>query len=210
MTQVQVSGTEGYAEEAEELFKLYEAIPAADAHRAVLHLIPAAPSSVLDIGSGTGRDAAWFAAQGHRVVAVEPTDALRLPSMALHPSPLIEWLDDSLPDLAMLQGRGESFDVVMLTAVWMHLDAQQRRQAMPNIASLVQEGGTMIMLIRHGPVPPGRRMFEVSAEETIELARMQDLHPVLNMRVESTQEANRVAGITWTSLAFVKAKESAA
>ena len=210
MTSVQVSGTEGYADEAEELFKLYEAIPAADAHRAVLHLIPAAPSSVLDIGSGTGRDAAWFAAQGHRVVAVEPTDALRLPSMALHPSPLIEWLDDSLPDLAMLQGRGESFDVVMLTAVWMHLDAQQRRQAMPNIASLVQEGGTMIMLIRHGPVPPGRRMFEVSAEETIELARMQDLHPVLNMRVESTQEANRVAGITWTSLAFVKAKESAA
>ena len=82
-----ISGTEGYAEEAEELFKLYESIPFADAHRAVLHLIPAAPGRVLDIGSGTGRDAAWFAAQGHRVVAVEPTDAMRMPAMALHPSP---------------------------------------------------------------------------------------------------------------------------
>jgi hypothetical protein len=37
----------------------------------------------------------------------------------LHPSPQIEWLDDSLPDLVGLTRRGENFDVVMLTAVWM-------------------------------------------------------------------------------------------
>src|SRR5712664_1649933 len=114
-----VSGTEGYADEAAELFRHYESFPAADAHRAVLHLIPTAPGSILDIGSGTGRDAAWFAAMGHRVVAVEPTDAMRLPAMRLHPSPLIEWLDDSLPDLALLLTRGERFDAVMLSAVWM-------------------------------------------------------------------------------------------
>ena len=75
---VQVSGTEGYAEEARELFKQYESVHASEAHRAVLHLIPPVPGSILDIGSGTGRDAAWFAAQGHRVVAVEPTDAMRI------------------------------------------------------------------------------------------------------------------------------------
>ena len=210
MTSVQVSGTEGYAEEAEELFKLYESFPAADAHRAVLHLIPTAPGNILDIGSGTGRDAAWFAAQGHRVVAVEPTDAMRIPATALHPSPRIEWLDDSLPDLALLLARGEKFDAVMLTAVWMHLDAEQRRRAMPNLASLVRQGGAVIMQIRHGPVPVGRRMFEVSPEETIELAQTQGLHPVLNLRTESNQEANRIAGISWTNLAFIKAKESAA
>src|SRR5450755_4779746 len=122
VTSVQVSGTEGYADEAEDLFKRYEGIPAADAHRAARHLIPAAPCRVLDIGAGTGRDAAWFASQGHRVVAVEPTDALRIPAMALHPSPDIDWLDDSLPSLAVLRARGAKFDLVMLTAVWMHLD----------------------------------------------------------------------------------------
>ena len=210
MTSAQVSGTEGYADEAEELFKLYENFPAADAHRPVLHLIPTEPSRILDIGSGTGRDAAWFASMGHRVVAVEPIDAMRIPAMALHPSPQIEWLDDSLPDLALLLARGEKFDVVMLTAVWMHLDAQQRRRAMPNLASLVRQGGAVIMQIRHGPVPVGRRMFEVSPEETIELAQTQDLHPVLNLRTESRQEQNRIAGITWTNLAFVKGKEPAA
>ena len=206
MTSVQVSGTEGYADEAEALFRLYESIPFADAHRAVLHLIPATPGNVLDIGSGTGRDAAWFASQGHRVVAVEPTDAMRIPAMALHPSPRIEWLNDSLPDLALLRSRGERFDVVMLSAVWMHLDEAQRRRAMPNLAALVRAGGVVIMKIRHGPVPVGRRMFEISPEETIELARMQGLHPVLNVRIESRQEQNRVAGITWTNLAFVKTR----
>ena len=210
MTSAQVSGTQGYADEAEELFRRYESIPAAVAHRAVLHLIPTAPSSVLDIGSGTGRDAAWFAASGHRVLAVEPTAALRLPAQTLHPSPLIEWLDDSLPDLALVRAGGNRFDIVMLTAVWMHLDPQQRQRAMPNLASLLSESGVMIMKIRHGPVPPGRRMFEIPAEETIELARMHGLHPVLNRRAESSQQANRAAGVDWTSLAFAKAKPGAA
>jgi SAM-dependent methyltransferase len=208
MTSVQVSGTEGYAEEAEELFKLYESFSAADAHRTVLHLIPTAPSRVLDIGSGTGRDAAWFASLGHRVVAVEPTDAMRIPAMALHPSPAIEWLNDSLPDLALLLARAEKFDLVMLSAVWMHLDEAQRQRAMPNLAALVRTEGAVIMKLRHGPVPAGRRMFEVSSEETIELAQTQGLRLVLNMRSESTQEANRLAGITWTNLAFVKGKGS--
>lgn len=205
MTPTLVSGTEGYAEQVAELFELYERISAPESHRAVRHLIPTAPSLILDIGSGTGRDAAWFASMGHHVVAVEPTDAMRLPAMALHPSPAIEWLDDSLPDLALLLARGEKFDVVMLSAVWMHLDQGQRRQAMPHLAALVRPGGAVIMTIRHGPVPAGRRMFEVSPEETIELAQTQGLDPVLNVRTQSSQESNRLAGVTWTSLAFVKA-----
>lgn len=207
MTSALVSGTEGYAEEADELFRHYESIPVAHMHRFVLHLIPTAPCRVLDIGSGTGRDAAWFAACGHRVTAAEPSEAMRSRAMLLHRSPGIEWLDDGLPALAVLCGRGEQFDLVMLTAVWMHLDEGQRRQAMPHLASLVRSGGTVIMTLRHGQVPAGRRMFEVSATETIELAQAQDLHPVLNLRTESGLAQNRAAGITWTSLAFVKATQ---
>ena len=208
MTSIQVSGTEGYADEACELFRRYEAIPAADAHRTVRHLIPTRPGSVLDIGSGTGRDAAWFAGQGHRVLAVEPTQAMRVPAMALHPSPAIEWLDDSLPELARVKCRGEMFDLVMLTAVWMHLDQDQRRRAMPNLACLIRPGGTMIMKVRHGPVPRGRRMFEIAVEETIELARMHALKSVLNLRTASEQKQNRLKGVSWTSLAFEKATEA--
>ena len=101
---VPVSGTEGYAEEAEALVERYESLSFAENHKLVLHLIPTAACRVLDIGARTGRDAAGFAALGHRVVAVEPTAEMRTRAMALHPSPRIEWLDDSLPELVPLHG----------------------------------------------------------------------------------------------------------
>ncbi|MGV7212007.1 class I SAM-dependent methyltransferase [Bradyrhizobium sp. UFLA05-112] len=200
-----VSGTEGYAQETSELFARYETIPPADVHRAVLHLLPKTPSRVADIGSGSGRDAAWFAEMGHRVVAVEPTDALRVGAIARHSRPAIEWVNDSLPDLSDLRSRNETFDLVMLTAVWMHLDENQRGRAMPNVASLTATGGLVIMKLRHGPIPPGRRMFEVSPEETIELAGPYGLRSVLNVRSDSVQAANRSAGVRWSTIALAKA-----
>lgn len=198
---ISVSGTEGYAEEAESLIRQYESFSFADVHGAELHLIPPAPCRALDVGSGTGRDAAALAAMGHSVLAVEPTGAFRLRAASLHPSPHIEWLDDSLPDLVRVRERGERFDLVMLTAVWMHLDEEQRRRAMPRVASLTGAGAVMIMSLRHGPVPRGRRMFAVSAEETIELAKGQNLEPLLCYR---RPPLLATGAVTWTHLAFAK------
>ena len=200
-----VSGTEGYAEEADALVGQYESISFAEAHRHVLHLIPSAPCRVLDIGAGTGRDAAAFAAMGHAVVAVEPTAELRARAAALHPSPRIEWLDDGLPDLARLAGW--NFDVVMLTAVWMHLDEGQRRRAMPRVARLMRGGGVAVFSLRHGPVPPGRRMFDVSAEETAGLAAAAALG--LALRLDDRADTLGRPGVRWIRLAFSKATEAA-
>jgi SAM-dependent methyltransferase len=199
-----IPGIDGYAGEAEELLRRYEAMPFADLHRHNLHLIPKAPARVLDIGAGTGRDAAAFASLGHQVVAAEPTDALREGARLLHPSAAIEWVDDGLPNLVRVRARNEMFDLVMMTGVWMHLDADERRRAMPNVASLMRPGGVLIMSLRHGPVPAGRRMFEVTGQETIGLAEQAGLRLVQNMRAASIGEHNRRAGVTWTHLAFVK------
>jgi protein-L-isoaspartate O-methyltransferase len=201
MRLARISGTENYADEAAELFNRYESISFADAHAPVLHLIPPAPCRALDIGAGTGRDAAALVALGHSVVAVEPTEELRRGAMLLHPSPMIEWLDDSLPDLAAVRAREVEFDLVMLTAVWMHLDEAQRQLAMPNVSALMRQNGIMIMSLRHGPVPPGRRMFEVSAEETIALAHRSGLSCTLNREAESSL---RQPGVSWTRLTFQK------
>jgi SAM-dependent methyltransferase len=195
-----VGGAEGYAEEAAALLHQYESISFSVVHQAVLHLIPPSPCHVLDIGSGTGRDAAGFAALGHQVVAVEPTGALREQAKILHPSPRIEWLDDSLPELAQVRARREVFDVVMLTAVWMHLDERQRFQAMPNVASLVRPGGVMVMSLRYGPVPQGRRMFAVPADETVLSAEASGLRLVLQR--ESLDAVLARPGVSWARLAF--------
>jgi SAM-dependent methyltransferase len=195
-------GTEGYAEHAAELAKRFEAVSFAEKHAAVMHLLPSVPSTVLDVGAGTGADAAWFASKGHRVVAVEPTDALRLASLELHGAHPFEWIDDSLPDLARLRARDERFDVIMLTAVWMHLDELERRRAMPRLASLLAPSGVLVMSIRHGPAPSERRIFDVSDEETVSLASECSLKKVLALRTASVQAANRLAGVTWSRLAF--------
>jgi SAM-dependent methyltransferase len=197
-------GTDGYASEADELFSRYESLAPEDVHRAVLHLMPSTPARVLDIGAGTGRDAAWFAAQGHRVVAVEPTDAMRLRAMALHTSPRITWIDDGLPELAVLRSRRERFELIMMTAVFMHLDAGERARAMPNIASLLVSAGTLIMRLRHGPVPTGRRMFEIDAGEIVALTAPLGLRLAFDHRGGPVSAQNLAAGVTWTTLAFVK------
>jgi SAM-dependent methyltransferase len=196
--------TQGYAEQAEVLIPQYEAIPFVKRHEAELHLLPTAPSRILDIGAGTGVDAAWFAEQGHSVVAVEPTAEFRTAAMRLHPSPLIEWLDDVLPGLDVVLSRGEQFDVVMLSAVWMHLDEAERRAGMPRLASLLAPGGLMLLSLRHGPIPAGRRMFDVSGEETMALAGQHGLKTVLNTETGSLQAGNAAAGVTWTRLGFRK------
>jgi SAM-dependent methyltransferase len=188
----------GYAQEAPDLLRRYESIATADALRAVIHLIPSHPCDLLDIGAGTGRDAAAFAALGHRVVAVEPTDEMRLGAQRLHPSPRIEWIADGLPELAAVRGR--RFDVVTLTAVWMHLDEEQRGRAMAVVCALLRPGGAMTLSQRHGPIPQGRRMFDVSAEETIGLAAKEGLACVHC----SLEKSRRQAGVTWTWLGFRK------
>ena len=197
-----VSGTEGYSREADVLAVQYESISFADTHGAYLHLIPGSPSRVLDIGAGTGRDAAALAEKGHQVVAAEPTPEMRAHAMRLHPSPRIEWTDDALPDLAGLTGRGARFDLVMMTAVWMHLDLEQRQLAMPNVARVMRPGATLIMSLRHGPVPQGRRMFAVTGDETIRLAASAGLSPIMQLDNQPGGFGRR--DVSWTKLAFRK------
>ena len=43
----------------------YEDLPFEEVHASVLDLLPDAGACVLDMGAGTGRDAAWFAANGY-------------------------------------------------------------------------------------------------------------------------------------------------
>lgn len=197
-----VSGTEGYAQQAEALIERWRTLSFADRHRPILDWIPQTPSRIVDIGAGIGTDAAALAAMGHTVLAVEPVDALRNAARELHMSARIEWLDDSLPDLAVLKAKRATFDAVMLTAVWMHLDARQRQRAMPRVASLLRDGGVLIMSLRHGPVPTGRRMFDVTPDETNRLANEHGLRLVRELHTSSVQQANRDGGVTWTRLAF--------
>ena len=139
-----------------------------------------------------------YAARGHAVTAVEPVAEMRAHGKRLHPQAGIAWIDDGLPDLVRVAGE---FDLVMLTAVWMHLDAAERRRGMARLAGLTAPGSHIVLSLRHGPVPPGRRMFDVSAAETVALAAPHGLLPAF----EAARASLYKADVHWTQLVLRRA-----
>lgn len=191
--------TDVYGTHARRLAAQYETITFEETHRDVLHLMPVEPRRVLDVGAGSGRDAAALAARGHAVVAVEPTAEMRQEGQRIHAGSDITWIDDGLPELAVIRGRAGTFDLIMLTAVWMHLDVDERVRAMGHLGDLLVGEGRIIMSLRHGPIPDGRLLFEVTAAETAELAASVGLDLVHSSQREDMLGRDEV---TWSFLAF--------
>src|SRR3954462_10937019 len=163
--------TGSYDAHAPDLVRRYEAVDPAALHSWLKGLLPDAPGTVLDIGAGSGRDAAWFSAQGNDVIAVEPSNGMRSEGQRLHPNPRIRWIDDQLPDLSILGPMAIGFDLVMFSAVWQHVPPSQRERAFRKIAALVRSGGLLAITLRNGPSPPGSEMYPVSLDEIERLAR---------------------------------------
>jgi len=108
----------GYEDAANlDFIQRVEGISPVDLLAPVFEHFPQHPSKVLDVGAGTGRDAAWIASLSHTVVAVEPVDGLRNAGIAKHRSPNISWVKDTLPELSETIALGETFDVILLCAV---------------------------------------------------------------------------------------------
>ncbi|MDJ0391154.1 class I SAM-dependent methyltransferase [Roseomonas sp. E05] len=141
----------------------YESVSPATLHLWLRDLLPGRPAAVLDVGAGTGRDAAWLASLGHEVVAAEPAAAMRREAARLHPDPRIRWTEDALPDLSGVLRCGLSFDFVLASAVWQHVHPSQRARAFRKMVSVLKPGGVLAVTLRHGPGTDGRGMHAVSA-----------------------------------------------
>ena len=55
---MRLSSNQGYEEEAERLLVQYEQLSFEESHQHILDLIPEIPATILDIGAGSGKDAA--------------------------------------------------------------------------------------------------------------------------------------------------------
>lgn len=126
--------------------------------------------NVLDIGAGSGRDARYLSKLGLKVFAVEPAIALMETAKVNSQSFDITWLQDSLPNLTETTRLNVQFDLILLSAVWMHLSPEARILSMKNMSSLLTTGGKLVITLRHGEFTDGRSAFPVSADEVIALA----------------------------------------
>ncbi len=181
-----------------EFAEAYDAFGFEDIHQGALPFLQASPGLVLDVGAGSGRDAAWFAQRGWEVVAVEPAAALRGEAMRRHPSPLIRWVDDRLPALANVHRLGLGFDLIWVSAVWMHMPPEDRPRAMRKLATLLKPGGRMMLTLRHGPAPEDRPMWPVDAHEVERLGLDHGL--ALRVATERAEDRGGRSDVRWQTV----------
>ena len=188
-----------YNTHAQLLTQQYESLSAASVHSWLLDLLPKTKRLALDVGAGSGRDAAWLASLGFEVIAVEPSKHMRNEAQKLHDTTKIQWLDDSLPDFQMTQRLGLSFDLILLSAVWMHLRPADRPRAFRKLIMLLKPGGLLALTLRKGPASPERMMFDVSEQEIETLAKANGAF--VERCVTATDQGGR-AEVSWVQLAI--------
>ncbi len=186
-----------YEQHATRLVTQYESLSFEDVHADLIAILPAPGSTVLDIGAGSGRDAAWLAAKGYDVVAIEPSEAMLARARAKHTSSRIQWLSDSLPDLAKVRRLGLSFDFILLSAVWMHIPPAARQRALRKLATLLAPKGRIAISLRLGAPDAEREMHEVSLPELAGLAQQFGLRIV---HTSASQDKLRRSDVSWTNV----------
>ena len=186
-----------YDAQAQAYIDRYESLVFEDVHADILNLLPSAPARVLDVGAGSGRDAARLARLGYDVVAVEPSVQMRLGAKHLHREPNIVWLDDALPDLSCVNALDAKLDFILLSAVWMHLSHDERPRAFRSLVDLLAVGGRLAISLRLGSPEPARAIYAVNTAEMITLAEKYDLKV---LRVASQDDRLQRANVQWASI----------
>ena len=174
-----------YSKNAQVLSEQYDSVPFESVHKDWLNEIPK-EGFVLDVGAGSGRDARYLAAKGLSVVAAEPASGIRELAKQYNvdsernsnegvkenpnSAPAVHWLADSLPDLKSIFALQTKFDLILLSAVWMHIVPSQRERCIRKLSALLKPNGKIIISLRHGQSGDERVMHPVSADELAKLA----------------------------------------
>ncbi|WP_448248654.1 methyltransferase domain-containing protein [Thalassotalea agariperforans] len=179
-----------YNENAAELANQYLSKTFEQVHKSWAHFLPAIINNpdarILDLGAGAGRDVKFLAEQAQEkheqannthIYAVEPaTDLANIgKQITKHISQKVKitWLEDSLPALNTVTKQEVSFDLILLSAVWMHIPPSERARSIRKLANLLKPGGKLVISLRHGQTADDyqtRKMFDVCADELKQLA----------------------------------------
>lgn len=131
-----------FNDRAEELARQYNALDRAKVHADLLALLPEGRAlKVLDVGAGSGADAAMFADRGHEVMACEPADALRKTGEEAFKNKNIKWNAEVLPDMDAASSAAAPFDVVTSVGVLQYVSEENRASSLSKMFSLAAKGG---------------------------------------------------------------------
>jgi SAM-dependent methyltransferase len=113
--------------------------PASDLHDLVRRFFR--PGLTADIGCGSGRNAAWLAANGFPAVGYDPSEGLLAQARAMYPS--LKFEAATLPELHGIADN--TFDNVLCETVIMHLDRAAIAPSVRRLVAILKPGGILAL-----------------------------------------------------------------
>ncbi len=165
---------------------------------------------ILDLGSGAGRDAkhiAELAIEKHKtknniqVYAIEPAQDLASIGKETTQNLKVKWVEDSLPTLTVITKQEISFDLILLSAVWMHIPPSDRARSIRKLANLLKPGGKLVISLRHGQTDEERKerkMHTVCADELKRLAT--DVGLVTKLETQKEEDKLGRNHVSWQTV----------
>ncbi|MDZ7829373.1 MAG: class I SAM-dependent methyltransferase [Halofilum sp. (in: g-proteobacteria)] len=129
----------------------------------------------------------------------EPADGLRALGEKATAEHAIQWTADRLPELATVRALGYRFDLILVSAVWMHVAPAQRERAFRVLAELLAPGGTLVITLRHGPSHDERTFHDTDSGELEAQARRRAL---VTLQVDRQDDQQEREGVWWATLVF--------
>ena len=177
----------------------YESISPEHIHGWLVDLIPIGVESVLDIGSGSGRDAFWLSHRAKNVVAVEPSRELLNFAQSKYLQSNIEWIVDSLPKLTSLRERNQVFDFIILNSVWSQIPKSKRVESFYQIMRLLKPGGYLSLSFR---IDSGRNRDGIYPVSLTELKALASNYGVETIDEHQSEDQFGRADIAWVHTLF--------
>lgn len=194
-----------YDSESIKYFDTYNKLYFSNIHRQFIRFLPESSNAkVLDIGSGSGRDALSLARRGYQVTAVEPSEKMLDLAKTKNNHNNIVWLNDCLPNLSSLDKN--TYDFVLMSAIWMHIAPCERKSSLNRISSLLKEGSHLAITLRIGKPDLSRTMYSVSEEELLTQSFETNLDPIyISREIKDPLNRNEVM---WKKIVLQKNKKT--
>ncbi|MBY6197354.1 class I SAM-dependent methyltransferase [Vibrio hangzhouensis] len=185
-----------YDKNADSLAAQYNSVKFEEVHASWKPYWPIQGDMVLDVGAASGRDARWMAKQGAEVFALEPSQAM-MDIGRVHTGDEVTWLQDELPGLKNVQSLGIRFDLILVSAVWMHVAPGQRCREFRKLSNLLAPNGRLVITLRHGSFADDRVSYPVSVAEIEKYAKDTAL---LVKEISDSDDSLKREQVTWQTV----------
>ena len=172
-----------FNDRAEELARQYNALDRAKVHADLLALLPEGRAlKVLDIGAGSGADAAMFSDRGHTVTAAEPAETLRKIGEDIFKNKNIKWNAEVLPKMGPQSAAEGPFDVITSVGVLQYIEEEKRASSLSKMFSLAAKGAYVEIQY---PTPASREhQYTIGHNEIADAVKAFNQVAVPNDRIE--------------------------